>query len=75
MEIWRVMQRDVNEREWTHVADKIYKEKRHATSLMRHRGGRDAVWDNKEKVWVSPNGRWIFKIQKAEVGEWGDLIG
>ena len=74
MEIWRAVWKASDGREWFPVNRKIYLERRFATLSMKHEAGKYAYWDDKEKVWVSANGRKVFKVQKAVVEEWEDLV-
>jgi hypothetical protein len=75
MEIWRAVMRWVDYPDWRSVNNKIYLERRYATLAMKHAAGRNVSWDDQEKVWVSQNGKTIYKIQKAVVEEWRDLVG
>lgn len=50
-----------------------YLQKGHVKQLMHTNGGRDAKYDPVYKVYVSTDGRYIFRILRAEIGEWENV--
>lgn len=64
----------VTDANWIHVqaysSKRPYTNKAHVKQLMNNNGGRDSQYDPGHRVYVSPDGRFIFRIMRAEIGEW-----
>lgn len=76
MEIWRAVCKGAAEPDtaWKTVNNKIYLERRHATSAMKY--GRGSMsYDYQENMWVSNDGRWVYRVVKATIEdeEWENV--
>jgi hypothetical protein len=68
MEIWRIAYRSVQSQDWKPMTNKIYFTKGMATGVLkRNEGLTNEHWDDREKMWVSPSGRLVYRIQNAIV--------
>lgn len=68
MDIWRAIQKKADEPDskWRPINNKIYVERRFATSAMKYGSG-ELNYDPQENMWVSENGRWVYRVLKATV--------
>jgi hypothetical protein len=68
MDIWRAIQKKAEDPDdaWKPINNKIYVERRFATSSMKY-GNYKMSYDEKEDMWVSADGRWVFRVVKATV--------
>lgn len=72
MVIWRIVYRPTDGQKWMSRGNKIYFTKGTATGVMKQQTGcSKESWDEKEKHWVHPSGRLVYRIQRAEI-EWED---
>lgn len=72
MQIWRIVYRHVDSPDWKAMTNKIYFTKGMATGVLK-RNERLKIedWDDAEKMWVSPEGRLVYRIQYDNV-DWKD---
>lgn len=68
MEIWRVIckRADQEDKHWIPINNKIYTQRRFATSALKS-GRYSMTYDPDEHMWVSNDGRMVYRVIKAEV--------
>jgi hypothetical protein len=68
MDVWRVIHKKSEEpdTEWRPIGNKIYTERRFATSSMKNGRGK-MEYDNHSDLWVSCLGTWVYRVVKATV--------
>lgn len=72
MEIWRIVYRHIDNQDWKPMTNKIYFTKGMATGVLkRNERLSNEHWDDIEKMWVSPQGRLVYRIQYDNV-DWKD---
>lgn len=66
--VWRIIYKNIDWQDWKPI-DRLYSTKGAATGVLKR--GRQVAWEDKTKVWITPDGKLVFKIQSSEL-EWED---
>ena len=66
MDIWRAIYKGAADQNWSPINNKLYLERRYATSAMKY--GRNSMsYDRQEEMWVSSDGRMVYRVVKVTV--------
>lgn len=66
--IWRIIYKNVDWKDWK-VINRLYHTKGTATGVLKRR--REVIWDDKNKVWHTLDGKLVFRLQSTKL-KWED---